>query len=109
MRNTDENQDDALGVPAPMKEAWNRTLKSIEEMVRPQYFQSFILTIRLVSSKDNTLVLGFPDRFCRDWVFDHYSTLIEERFLEACSNSYRLEFSVEQKSCLLYTSDAADE
>jgi len=97
MRNTNENQDDEMSVPAPMKDAWNRTLKSIEESVRPQYFQSFILTIRLISSKDNTLVLGFPDRFSRDWVFDHYSTLIEERFLEACQNAFRLEFSVEQK------------
>ena len=84
-------------ISSEMKACWDRTLKAIESLVRPQYFQSFILTIRLVRSKENTLVLGFSDRFSRDWVHDHYSTLIQEKFDEESNKRFQLEFIVESK------------
>lgn len=92
-----ENQEGSNEIPAEMKEAWGSALRAVEKLVRPQYFQSFILTIRLLEAKDNLLTLGFPDRFHRDWVHDHYSNLIQEKFSEACSGRYSLEFSVEIK------------
>ncbi|MBN8553847.1 MAG: chromosomal replication initiator protein DnaA [Deltaproteobacteria bacterium] len=85
------------GISDEMRIAWDKTLQSIEKIVRPQYFQSFILTIKLLKSKDNILVLGFPDRFYRDWVYDHYSVLIQERFDEASHHLFKLEFEVETK------------
>lgn len=97
MRNEEENQGEEQLIPTAMREAWERTLKTMEVLVRPQYFQSFILTVRLAGAKENTLVLGFPDRFSRDWVYDHYSTLIEEKFEESCGGAFQLEFTVEQK------------
>lgn len=93
----EENQEASCTIPEPMKEAWQKTLRSVEKLVRPQYFQSFILTIRLIEVKDSTLILGFPDRFYRDWVHDHYSTLIHEKFSEASEGLFKLEFSVEGK------------
>jgi chromosomal replication initiator protein len=97
MRTEEENQGEESNVPEDMAVAWDRTLKAIESVVRPQYFQSFILTIRLLGAKENTLVLGFPNGFSRDWVYDHYSGLIEEQFSLASNAKYRLEFSIEQK------------
>lgn len=92
-----EQQNSPDLIPREMKESWEKTLKSIEKLVRPQYFQSFILTIRLVRAKGNTLLLGFPDRFYRDWVHDHYSALIQEKFDEASNKRFNLEFVVETK------------
>lgn len=100
MKNGPENQELELQIPAPMREAWQKTLESIETLVRPQYFQSFILTIRLLEARENCLVLGFPDRFSRDWVYDHYSSLIHEKFDEASHKKFKLEYTVEQKKAL---------
>lgn len=50
-----------------------------------------------MEGQNNSLVLGFPDRFHRDWVHDHYSNLIQEKFTEACGGKYSLEFSVEPR------------
>jgi len=93
----EDNQEGSGSIPTEMKDAWEITLKSVEKMVRPQYFQSFILTIKLLKAKENTLVLGFPDRFYRDWVHDPYSGLNQEKFGEASNREMDLEFSVESK------------
>lgn len=85
-------------VPDEMRQAWDETLKLIEKVIRPQYFQSFLLTIRLLSAKDNTLILGFPDRFTRDWVFDHYSGLIQDKFDEVSKARFKLEFEIEPRA-----------
>jgi chromosomal replication initiator protein len=93
----DPSKENAESISPEMRDAWERTLQSVEKIVRPQYFQSFILTIKLLKSKDNILILGFPDRFYRDWVYDHYSVLIQERFDEAANHQFKLEFEVEAK------------
>lgn len=94
MSELEENQE---GVPEAMRKAWQQTLVLLEGIIRPQYFQSFILTIRLTGHKEMTLILGFPDRFTRDWVFDHYSNLIQERFSEASQGVFQLEFAIETR------------
>ncbi len=93
-----ENQEREGSIPEAMASAWSVTLQSLEKIIRPQYFQSFILTIRLIGTRNNTLVLGFPDRFTRDWVYDHYSTLIQEKFDEAADHKLALEFTIEQRA-----------
>lgn len=98
MPSTKDNQGPEPSIPTEMKSAWEDTLKRVERLVRPQYFNSFILTIRLIRSTEKTLVLGFPDRFVKNWVQDHYSNLIEEKFLEACDHRYALEFSGDFKA-----------
>lgn len=93
-----ENQEVPEAMPRAMVVAWERTLKELENVIRPQFFQSFILTIRLLQAKDNTLVLGFPEKFYRDWVHDHYSATIQEKFDEACGQIFKLEFAIEPKA-----------
>ncbi|MDB5037408.1 MAG: DnaA, partial [Bacteriovoracaceae bacterium] len=98
MSESDENQGAESLIPSEMRQAWDRTLQALERIIRPQYFQSFILTIRLIQEKNNSLILGFPDRFTRDWVHDHYSTLIQEKFDSASEQKFNLEFTVEQRA-----------
>jgi chromosomal replication initiator protein len=84
-------------IPQDIRSAWEKTLSSIEKAIRPQYFQSFILTIRLLHFKNEVLTLGFLDKFTRDWVFDHYSAFIQEKFDEASGQHFKLEFTIEPK------------
>jgi chromosomal replication initiator protein len=98
MSEPNENQETESAIPPEMRAAWEQTLASLERIIRPQYFQSFILTIRLLQEKSGCLILGFPDRFTRDWVHDHYSTLIQEKFHEASEQRFSLEFTVEHRS-----------
>lgn len=98
MSEPNENQGTEPHIPPQMRVAWEQTLEALEKIIRPQYFQSFILTIRLLQEKSGCLVLGFPDRFTRDWVHDHYSTLIQEKFQEATTEKCNLEFTVEHRT-----------
>jgi chromosomal replication initiator protein len=93
MSESTENQE----IPDAMRVAWDRTLKELENVIRPQFFQSFILTIKLLQAKETTLVLGFPEKFYRDWVHDHYSATIQEKFDEACGQNFKLEFAIEPR------------
>lgn len=86
-----------MTIPEEIRAAWTKTLSTIEKAIRPQYFQSFILTIRLAGFRDRTLILGFPDKFTRDWVFDHYSVFIQEKFDEVIGDRLKLEFTIDQK------------
>lgn len=85
-------------IPEAMRNAWDRTLKELENVIRPQFFQSFILTIKLMQARENTLVLGFPEKFYRDWVHDHYSATIQEKFDESCGQLFKLEFAIEPRN-----------
>ncbi len=100
MTESDENQEGERLIPPEMREAWELTLQSLEKLIRPQYFQSFVLTIRLLEARGETLILGSPDRFHRDWVYDHYSNTIQEKFDEITGQKYKLEFSVESRSSM---------
>lgn len=88
-------------IPNSIKSAWAQALSTIEKCIRPQYFHSFISTIKLLDFKDDTLILGFAEQFTRDWVYDHYSNFIQEHFDEASEKRYRLEFIYEPKLSLM--------
>ncbi|TVQ79173.1 MAG: chromosomal replication initiator protein DnaA [Bradymonadales bacterium] len=88
-----QKQDMKADIPPEMREAWEKALQGIEKEVKPQYFQSFILTIQLLGHKENLLILGFPDQFYANWVHDHYAGLIQEKFDEASDHQFGLEFS----------------
>ncbi len=80
-------------VPQEIQNAWLRALQTIEKCIRPQYFQSFISTIKLMGFANDTLTLGFSEQFTRDWVYDHYSNFIQDHFDEAVgARRYKLEF-----------------
>jgi len=94
---TEQNQETSPSIPPEVVQAWEASLRSVEKLVKPQYFQSFILTIKLLETRENTLVLGFPDKFHRDWVHDHYSNLIQEKFGESSEGKMKLEFAVDSR------------
>ena len=84
-------------IPQEITSAWAKALATIEKCIRPQYFHSFISTIKLLEFRDNTLVLGFAEQFTRDWVYDHYSNFIQDNFDAVSPIKLKLEFQYEPR------------
>jgi chromosomal replication initiator protein len=94
MKESVENQEAPGPVTPEMQSAWEKASSMIEKSTRPQYFQTFMPRIKLVGSRGQTLLLGFSDKFLRNWVYDHFSNHIQEIFDEASQARYKLEFVV---------------
>src|SRR5215203_6001751 len=56
---------------------WSRTLDLLREEGK-HYALSWLERMRALELRDGALVLGVPDRFFRDWVDDHYRSLLED-------------------------------
>src|SRR5678815_459957 len=67
---------------------WHDALAYIQEKVPKQVYDTWFTPIRLERIEGTTAQLGVPNKFFGDWLSQHHGSLL---------------------SCLLYTSDAADE
>ncbi|GMU02722.1 chromosomal replication initiator protein DnaA [Corallococcus caeni] len=55
---------------------WTRTLEAIRQEGL-HYALTWLERMRPMEVRENALVLGVPDRFFRDWVDDHYRSMLE--------------------------------
>ncbi len=56
---------------------WTQILETLRREGKT-YALSWLTRMRPVALRDGEFILGVPDRFFRDWVDDHYRTLLEE-------------------------------
>jgi chromosomal replication initiation ATPase DnaA len=68
-----------------VKQLWDNGLVNIELSISSANFKTWFRDTHIVSFEDGTITLGVPSVFVRDWLSDKFH------------------------SCLLYTSDAADD
>ena len=58
---------------------WEEVKNKIKTEIPEKSFSVWIDPLTLLEKKDNTLVLGCPNKFSRNWIKDHYMKLIEEK------------------------------
>lgn len=71
----------ALAEPSALDVSAQGVWAQILETLRREgktYALSWLTRMRPVALRDGAFILGVPDRFFRDWVDDHYRTLLEE-------------------------------
>ena len=69
---------------------WNDTMEKLKTVSETAYTGWFSKTTPL-AIVDNTIKIGVPDDFFRDWLSEHYSDLLRDS-LKACSYSLDFEF-----------------
>lgn len=61
-----------------VKGLWKGCLAGIAEHVSPQNYSTWFKPVRVSSGGDDFLELEVPNRFCLEWLKDHYVVLIKE-------------------------------
>jgi chromosomal replication initiator protein len=62
-----------------MRSIWENVKREIEPTIPKKSFQLWINPVTFLEKKDDTIVLGCPNKFSRDWIRDNYLGLIEQR------------------------------
>mgnify|MGYP006195889405 CR=1 FL=1 len=57
-----------------MVELWEEALRQLKERVGKQSFETWIQPIKIDAMTADSVVLGVPNKFFRDWLTEHYFT-----------------------------------
>lgn len=77
-----------------MKATWEEVKEYIKTSLPENTFSLWINPISFLDKEDNTIILGCPNKFSRNWVEENYAGLIRDRFLKAGSGRVDLTFIV---------------
>ena len=62
-----------------MSSVWEDVKREIKPRIPEKSFQLWIDPVTFLENKDDTIVLGCPNKFSRDWIRDNYIGIIEEK------------------------------
>ncbi len=77
-----------------MSSIWDSVKREIEPTIPKKSFQLWIDPVTFLENKDDTIVLGCPNKFSRDWIRDNYLGLIERRLGSMENSRYKLALKV---------------
>ncbi len=80
-----------------MKTIWEEVKTYIKSGLPENTFSLWINPIDLLEEEGDTIVLGCPNKFSRNWVEENYSDLIRNKFHKVGSNQVDLHFKVSPK------------
>ncbi len=93
-----------------MKATWEEVKTSIQSSLPENTFSLWINPISFLDIKDNTIVLGCPNKFSRNWVEENFRTLIQDKFQMVGAGPVELDFKVgpkkKEKSSVFSSSDS---
>jgi chromosomal replication initiator protein len=64
-------------------DAWYKTVDSLQKELNPQVYERWLRPIKAIALTENTLELGVPDEFFKNWIIDHYGSFIDLALKEA--------------------------
>ncbi len=64
-------------------DAWSKTVESLQRELNPQVYERWLRPIKAIALTENTLELGVPDEFFKNWIVDHYGDFIDLALKEA--------------------------
>lgn len=76
-----------------MSTVWDEVKNHIRSILPEKSYSLWINPISLIDDKDNTLILGCPNKFSMNWIIEHYRSTMEEKLKEN-GKRYNLVFKV---------------
>jgi len=73
---------------------WDKALISLKDSINQQTYQTWLEPIHLIKTNENSIVLGVPNKFFKNWVEEHYSNVISGSIENACSKRLSVEFVI---------------
>ena len=85
--------DNLLNISPPI--LWGRILESLEKELAPQVCERWLRPIRPTALNSESLFLGVPDEFFKNWVIDHYGSMISIALKEITEDpAFKIEFTI---------------
>lgn len=76
-----------------MSTLWDELKKQIKEQLPEKSYSLWINPLSLIDEKEDTIILGCPNKFSMNWIVDHYSVLLESG-LKNMGKSHGIVFKV---------------
>ncbi|MFH1727891.1 MAG: chromosomal replication initiator protein DnaA [Pseudomonadota bacterium] len=73
---------------------WEKIVDKLEKEIDSQYFATWLSPARFASFSENILTLEVPSTFHRDWLSNHYLSLIQKKAGEISGNEIRIKFEI---------------
>ncbi len=77
-----------------MQSTWEEIKISIRSALPANTFSLWINPIEFLSKEENTVILGCPNKFSRNWVEENYLKIIHEKFSQSGESSVNIAFEV---------------
>ncbi|MBW1807988.1 MAG: chromosomal replication initiator protein DnaA [Deltaproteobacteria bacterium] len=82
-----------------MESIWPEILNAIEKRVNLNTFNTWFTQIEFIETEGDTVYLGVPNRFTRDWINDHgLKDIIQQEFSTHCSREIRIILRISESS-----------
>src|SRR5690625_214522 len=73
---------------------WEATLEIIKEKISKPSFETWLKETTAVQLDQNTFVIGVPNDFIKEWLENHYTTLITEALFELTGAELSIKFAI---------------
>ena len=74
---------------------WGRILESLQKELAPQVCERWLKPIKPTGLTSESLFLGVPDEFFKNWVIDHYGSMISIAIKEITEDpNFKIEFTL---------------
>ena len=77
-----------------MEIAWNSVKELLKEVMDEKSYSLWIKPLKFLDSGENTICLGCPNKFFRNWVQENYASLFQMQFSKAGLNGHELIFKI---------------
>ena len=77
-----------------MTSIWNDVKFLLRNTIPEKSFSLWINPITLLEKRDNSLILGCPNKFSLNWITENYKDLIEQKLGELAGGEYGFSFQV---------------
>lgn len=80
-----------------LKTVWDKTLSDLRGQVSDQTFNAWFCTMRPLNLNEESITLGVPNEFFRDWVVERHLVLIKTTLSNVVGKNINVVFSVIQQ------------
>ncbi|UCF56580.1 MAG: chromosomal replication initiator protein DnaA, partial [Deltaproteobacteria bacterium] len=78
-----------------MSTIWEDVKKQIKPAIPEKSYLLWINSMIFLENKDDTLVLGCPNKFSRNWIMDNYMGIMEEKLDKIGNGNFKLTLKVQ--------------
>jgi len=84
-----------------MDTLWNRTIHEIQQKVPDNIYELWIKSLKFKEQNDENIYLEVPNKFFKDWIEEHYLTLIVETLRNVAEKKFIVELIINEESSFL--------
>ena len=84
-----------------METVWNNMKTVLKDVMDKKNFSLWVKPLQFLDADEGTIYLGCPNKFTRNWVQDHYSSLFQSQLSSVGRNDHKVIFKILPQKKLL--------